>query len=133
VADLGEGRVEVGLAGYSNFRPLLAANKVRLLAVLEPKRYPRLPDLPALQELLPDFRKAPSWIGVLGPARLPRPVLERLHSAAMIALKSPEVQKYFDENSNLTIGNTPEEFANQMRTDMDMTARLVKAIGVQPE
>ena len=133
VADLGEGRVEVGLAGYSNFRPLLAAGKVRLLAVLEPARYARLHELPALRELLPGFRKAPSWIGLLAPARLPRPVLDRLHAAAMHALKSPEVQKYFDENSNLVIGNTPEEFARQMQGDMEMTARLVKAIGVQPE
>ena len=116
VADLGEGRVEVGLAGYSNFRPLLAANKVRLLAVLEPKRYARLPDLPALREILPQFRKAPSWIGILGPARLPKPVLERLYAATMSALKSPEAQKYFDENSNLVIGNAPDEFASQMRT-----------------
>ena len=133
VADLGEGRVEVGLAGYSNFRPLLAANKVRLLAVLEPRRYPRLPDLPALEELLPAFRKAPSWIGMLAPARLPKPILDRLHAAAVGAVKSPELQKYFDENSNLAIANTPEEFAAQMRADMDLTARLVKAIGIQPE
>jgi len=133
MADVGEGRVEVGLAGYSNFRPLLAANKVRLLAVLEPRRYARLPELPALEELLPEFRKAPSWIGLLAPARLPRPVLERLHAAAIAAVKSPELQKYFEENSNLTIGNTPEEFTAQMRADMDRTARLVKAIGVQPE
>ncbi len=133
VADLGEGRVEVGLAGYSNFRPLLAAGKVRLLAVLEPARYPRLPDLPALRELLPQFHKAPSWIGLLGPARLPAPVLQRVHAAALHALRSAEVQKYFDENSNLTVGNSPQEFGRQMLADMEMTARLVKAIGVQPE
>ena len=133
VTDLAEGRVEVGLAGYSNFRPFLPQKKVKLLAVLEPRRYERLPELPALAEILPGFQKSPSWIGLLGPAGLAQAVLARWNIAIAAALQAPEVRKYFDDNNNIIVGNISADFARAMRADTDLTARLVKAIGIQPE
>jgi tripartite-type tricarboxylate transporter receptor subunit TctC len=131
--DLAVGRVEVGLMGYTNFRPFLADSKLKLLAVLEPKRYARLPEIPALAEILPTYRKSPSWIGLLAPAGLPQAILGRLHAASVRALNASELQVYMEQNSNLIVGNTPEEFGKQMRADMEITGKLVKAIGIQPE
>jgi tripartite-type tricarboxylate transporter receptor subunit TctC len=131
--DLAVGRVEVGLMGYTNFRPFLAEGKLKLLAVLDPKRYARLPEIPALAEILPSFKKTPSWIGLLAPAGLPPAILNRLYAATIKALNAPEVQAYMEQNSNVTIGNTPEEFGKQMRADLEVTGKLVKAIGIQPE
>lgn len=130
-ADFAAGRVEVCFPGITNILPFM--DRVRVLAMLEPKRHAKFPNVPTLAEILPGYQKAPSWIGILGPANVPRPIVDRLNAAGAKALNEPDVRKFFDDRGSVIIGGTPEEFAATMRSNLKVTAELVKRIGLQPE
>ena len=106
---------------------------LKVIAVLEPRRFAAMPNVPTLAETLPGFRKAPSWIGYLAPAGLPRPLVERINTSVNKAWNAPEVKKFFDDNGAMFIGGSADEFAASVKRDIEVTAALVKKIGIQPE
>jgi tripartite-type tricarboxylate transporter receptor subunit TctC len=127
------GQVEVSFPGVTNIRPFLPKGEVKVLAVLEPKRYSAMPNVPTMAEIIPGFRKAPSWIGYLGPAGIPRPIVERVNASVTKALAAAEVRKFFDDNGAQAIGGSPDEFTAAVKKDFEVTGALVKKIGIQPE
>jgi tripartite-type tricarboxylate transporter receptor subunit TctC len=127
------GQVEVSFPGVTNIRPFLPKGEVKVLAVLEPKRYAAMPNVPTMAEILPGFRKAPSWIGYLGPGNLPRPIVDRINGSVTKATAAPEVRKFFDDNGAQILVTSPEEFLSGVRKDVEVTGALVKKIGIQPE
>jgi tripartite-type tricarboxylate transporter receptor subunit TctC len=133
VPELVAGRIQATFTGISAFGANVATGKIRLLAVLESKRYAHAPDLAAIGEMLPGYRKAPSWFAMFGPAGMPRPVVDRLNGAFVKALADPEVRASLEKLSLAIIASTPEEHAASMKEDIEYTARLVKAIGIKPE
>jgi tripartite-type tricarboxylate transporter receptor subunit TctC len=74
-----------------------------------------------------------SWTGMYGPAGLPAPVLRRLNAEFVKAMKDAGVVKRLGDMGFDAIGNTPEEFAARMKTEVALAARLVKLAGIQPE
>ncbi len=89
--------------------------------------------MPTLNELeLKDF-EAGSWYGVLAPAGTPRDIVTRLHAEIVAALKQPDVQKRFFDLGTDIIGNSPEEFAAQIRDGRDKWAKVAKDAGIKPE
>jgi tripartite-type tricarboxylate transporter receptor subunit TctC len=131
--DLFSGQVQVAFASLISVAPQIKAGKVRLIAVLEQARYPGYPDIPTMAESIPDFVKPPSWLGFFGPASLSAPVLERLNAELVKTLNFAEVRAKLDANGFAVVANTPNQFAAAIRSDMDLTARLVKAAGIKPE
>ncbi len=121
---------------YSPCAPALAqarSGKIKILAVLEYKRLPDLPDLPAMGEQVPDYEKVAGGNDVYGPAGLPGPILGRLHTELEKALAAPEVRARMKEVSFFYDGTALEEMAAQRRKDIDITARAIKAAGLVPE
>jgi tripartite-type tricarboxylate transporter receptor subunit TctC len=104
-----------------------------VLAVLEAKRYPGLPDVPSIGEALPGFEKPASWFGLFGPAGLPPATLNRLHDELVASLKDPEVRGKIDELAMTVIANTPEQFSEMLKSGIAQYGRLIKAAGIQPE
>jgi tripartite-type tricarboxylate transporter receptor subunit TctC len=131
--DLLSGQVQVAFASLISVAPQIKAGKVHLIAVLEQARYPGYPDVPTMAESIPDFVKPPSWLGFFGPANLSVPVLERLNAELVKTLNFAEVRAKLDANGFAVVANTPNQFAAAIRSDMDLTARLVKAAGIKPE
>jgi tripartite-type tricarboxylate transporter receptor subunit TctC len=131
--DLLAGRVEVGFPAVNNVKAYLGSGKLKVLATLDPQRYPAMPDVPPLAESVPGFRKVSTWTAVFGPAALPRPIVERLNGAFSKALEAPEVRRFMDENGAVIRGGTPEDLAATIRTDLELTARLIERVGIKPE
>ena len=127
------GRVDFAFPPYGSVAPHLAAGKLKVLAVLDAARHPRLPDLPSITETLPALRRAPLWFSLFGPAALPRSIVDRLHGALIKALEAPEVRSNFENGYMRVIGSTPEELAASIKSDIELTAGLVKLIGLKPE
>ncbi len=109
------------------------AGRVRLIAVGTPKRLPTLPQLPTILETLPTYDPIVDWFGFFGPAAVPRPIVQRLNGEMVKALRTPEVGKAFETQSLLVIASTPEELGEQVKNDLQVYARAVKAAGVVPE
>jgi tripartite-type tricarboxylate transporter receptor subunit TctC len=132
-ADLAAGRVEVSFPSLATAANFLAAGKVKVLALAEVKRYPGKPDIPTIGETYAGFQKPPSWIAAFGPAGMPQPVVRRINAATVKALDSAEVRAHYARLNALIIGGTPEELAATVKRDWEITAKLVKTLGIQPE
>ena len=125
--------VPMTFAAVSNALPQVRGGKVKMLGILEKSRFARMPDLPTVGEAVPGFEKPPSWFGYLAPAGTPPAVLNRVQNAVVKAMATPEVRKSFDDLALGIIGNTPTEFAAQIKSGFDVYARAIKIAGLKPE
>src|SRR5688572_21532113 len=134
----GTGPAIVGLLGgeyHFNFMGLtgafgqVRAGKLRAIAVTTTKRLPTAPDIPALSEVLPGFEVV-GWYGVTGPAKMPRPLVDKIHAAVLSLVKSPEFIKTMRNNGSEAKSSTPEEFRQFMLADMKKWADVVKRAGI---
>ena len=127
------GETNVVFSAVNNTLPFLKSGKIKVLAVLNPQRWHGLPDVPTTAESLSGFVRPDSWFGFLGPAGLPQPVLTRLNTEFVKALRSPDLQPKFDGMGVVVIANSPEEFRQMYMAGFDVYGKIIKAAGIQPE
>jgi tripartite-type tricarboxylate transporter receptor subunit TctC len=112
----------------------VAAGQVRLIAVGAPQRSPSLPNVPTIREAgLPDFA-ATSWIGLFGPAKLPKPIVDKVSQALAAALKDPDLkEKLAKMGSDITGSGTPAELADTLDRDLKRWGKLVHDANIHIE
>jgi len=106
---------------------------VKILAVLATKRFATMPDLPSMGEQLPDYEKIPSGDEIVGPAAMPRAVVQRLNAEIVKALKNPEVVERMNKIGFVPVGNSPEEETAQIQHAMVIMSKAIKAAQIKPE
>src|SRR5262245_37627672 len=131
--DVVAGHIPMAFLSISNALALGDTQAIKILAVLEPTRFPRRPDIPSMSEAIPAFRKPSSWFGVFGPPGLPAPIATRLNGEILKALNAPEVKAKLDDNGMAVIGGTPEDFRALIADGIVRYGAIIKAAGVQPE
>jgi tripartite-type tricarboxylate transporter receptor subunit TctC len=131
--DVVAGHIPMVFISVSNALPAMQTGRVKILAVLEPTRYARLPQVRSMSEIIPAFKKPSSWFGFLGPAALPRDIVTRLNAEMVKALAAPEVAGKLEDNGMAVIGGTPEEFAALIADGIVRYGAIIKAAGIQPE
>ena len=113
--------------------PFIRSGKVRALAVTSSARSAVLPDVPTLAEAgLPGFEVV-GWNGLLAPAGTPRPTIGKLNEEIVRILHSAEVTALLREQGVEVVGDTPEEFAGVIRTDIEKWRGIVEAAGIKIE
>ena len=113
--------------------PFIAGGKMRALAVASKKRNPALPNVPTFdEEGLPGIY-ASSWYGLMAPAGLPKPILDKLNAEANAVLKSPDFQKRMVDFGAEIGGGTPEDFGNFIASEIKRYEGIVKASGARIE
>src|SRR6187200_54676 len=127
------GHIPMVFISVANADAAAKAGQVKILAVLEPARYSRLPNVPSMSEIIPAFRKPSSWFGFFGPPGLPQPVVMRLNTEMAKALREPEVVQSFEANGYAPIGGTPQQFADLLKDGIERYGAIIKAAGIQPE
>lgn len=133
VQDLVGGHVDLGFLSYNAIRPHAASGKLRILAVMAPQRLPGAPDIPAINETLPDFPRIPSWIGIAAPVGTPPARLAQLHQAIVESLEGKEVRDLIEREGNVPGGKNGEELAREIKRDTDLVAGIIKSAGIEPE
>jgi tripartite-type tricarboxylate transporter receptor subunit TctC len=108
------------------------AGRLRAIAVTTPNRLPSNPDLPAMAEALPGFEVV-GWYGVIGPANMPQPLVQKLHGELVKILNQPEVKTRIESDGSQPVGSSPEEFRRFMHADMTKWAKVVKESGAKLE
>ena len=108
------------------------ANKLRPLAVGTIARSPALPDVPTVAEQgYPGFEAA-LWLGVMGPANMPKAVVDRLHSEIVAIVATPEFKSAMDANGAEPISSkTPNEFRDMLREQVGKYVKITKAVGIK--
>ena len=133
LTDLLSGQIQVGFTILATTAPFLKSGKVRILAVNGARRYRVIADVPTVSEQLPGYEAPSTWGGYFGPAGMPPTIVARLQQEIARILNSPEVRAKAEDIGFVASTSTPEELSETIRRDIAYTARIDKAIGIQPE
>ncbi len=131
INDLIGGQVQVMWESLNSIAPHARSGKVRPLAVSGARRSPGFPDLPTIAEAGVPGYEAGTWTGVIGPAGLPRPIVDRLNAAVNAAIRSPVFVDRFAIIGDEPAGGTPEDFGDLIRRDSAKWAEVVKRSGAK--
>jgi tripartite-type tricarboxylate transporter receptor subunit TctC len=130
VADLIAGNVDIMFDNIPSAINFIKAGRLKALAVTGAKRSPALPDLPTVAEAanLPGY-EATSWFGILVPANTPPDLVKLINTETVRAINSPAVRERYAAMGAEPVGNTPEQFANFIKSEISKWTRVVKASG----
>jgi tripartite-type tricarboxylate transporter receptor subunit TctC len=133
VTDLLAGQVNMMFDNIPSSLPHIKAGKLRALAVTGSKRSHLLPDLPTIAEAGVPGYDSYVWFGVVAPAGTPPAIVARLHKDIAAALRQPSLRERFAKNGARLLGNSPDEFARQIRDDRKMWGEIIKAADITPQ
>jgi tripartite-type tricarboxylate transporter receptor subunit TctC len=126
------GEVNMGFNNVSTLLPYVKSGKLVALAVLEPKRIPELPDVPAIAETIPGFEMAP-WLGIILPLGTPKPIVDRLTKETLAVMADPAAVKQFTDQQLSVMTLPGDKFAALIKKDHDKWEKVIKAAGIKPE
>jgi tripartite-type tricarboxylate transporter receptor subunit TctC len=124
------GHVDMMFEG--NIFPHIKSGKLRGLAVSTPFRHPHFPDIPSMKEVLPGWNVS-GWSAVMGPAGLPPAVVERMAAVLPKIADMPDVKERLLGMGVLTLKDTPDALAAEIRKQVPAFAELVKQLGIKVE
>ncbi|MCY1214231.1 MAG: tripartite tricarboxylate transporter substrate binding protein BugE [Achromobacter veterisilvae] len=126
VADAVGGQIEILFDNLPSSMPQIQAGKLRAMAIAWPDRIESIKDVPTFKDAGFPVLNQPVWYGLLAPKGTPMDVVNKLRDAAVVALKDPKVVKALDEQGSAPSGNTPEEFAKEIKEQYDWAKDVVK-------
>jgi tripartite-type tricarboxylate transporter receptor subunit TctC len=133
LTDVVSGQVQYTLDTVTAALPQVQGGRLRAIAITTPERLAALPEVPTASESgLPGFT-AGTWFGVLAPAGTPQPVVDKLNREIVKVLALPEIQQAFLERGIQPVGNSPAEFGDFIRAEIERWTALAKRIGLQPQ
>lgn len=132
MVDLMGGQVQMLITGYSAAVPHVKAGKLRALGVTGARRLASAPDLPTIGESVPGY-DVTSWYGIVAPRGTPGPIVERVYREIAAMARKPDVAERLAALGIEPEGNTPREFAAQLKIDIAKWAKVIKAAGVKVE
>lgn len=127
VTDVLAGNVPIMWDNLSSSLAQIKAGNFIPIGLAFPKRIPQLPNVPTFAELGLKNYEADTWFGLVGPANMPKDVVKKIYDASMQALKDPDTVKKLEENGAFVIGNTPEQFSDQVKREVAKWKRVVDA------
>ena len=125
VTDAVGGQIEILFDNMPSSMPQIQAGHLRALAVAWPERLTALKDVPTLAELGYPQLNQPAWYGLLAPKGTPVEIINKLHDAAVVALKDPKVIDALEKQGAKPSGNTPAEFAKEIKEQYDWAKGVV--------
>lgn len=113
-----------------NTMPHIANGKGKLLAVLDRQRHPDYPDVPLLKEFYPEINFF-GWFGLYAPTGTPDPIIHKLAAAMNKIALEPELIAQYRKLALRPNPGTPEELAQQTRSDYDVYGNLVRKLNMR--
>lgn len=110
------------------------AGTLRAIGFSGPSRWAVLPNVPTISEAgLPGFQREAGWLPWLVPARTPKDVIAKLHAAAYKAVHAPKVREILELGGYTPLASPPDEARKFLRSQVELFADIVRAVGIQPE
>jgi len=133
VQDLVGGQVDAMILPVHTSLPLLADNRIRVLAVTSAKRSPVAPELPTLSEQGVSGFDVDLWYGLYAPAATPADIVQRFNAAVNEILADKGVQEMIGKQGLVPTGGKPEVLAQLTSKDLERWTRLIRDANIQPE
>ncbi len=128
--DVAANQIPVGFQGLATVAGLIRDHQMRLIGVPTEKPLAQFPDVPTVDSSgLPGFRFN-SWFVIVAPAGTPRPIIDRLNTAARQAIADPEVAKRLYDQGLSPLGSSPEQLGQMTRDQLAKYAKLIKDAGI---
>ena len=127
------GRVHYAILGMAVVLPFIKDGRLLALAVNTPQRSPVLPEVPALVETLPEFKRPESTPGFLAPAGTPRLILKQISGEMARVLDLPDIRERLAGMGFTPAPTTPEEHDRIVREQITILSRLVVDAGLRPK
>ena len=133
IPDLLGGRVTMMFGPIQTVLPVVGEGKLRALAVTSLKRSSAVPELPTIAESgYPGF-EVTGWIGLLAPAGTPATIVRKLHLETVKTLALPDLRAKLADLGMEGIGNSPDEFATVIKSEIPKWAKVIKESGIKPD
>jgi tripartite-type tricarboxylate transporter receptor subunit TctC len=129
MADAMAGHIPIGMSSVAGGIGHVKSGKLRPIAVSSAERWPTLPDVPTVSETVPGV-VVMSWIGLVGPARMPNAVVDRLNAELNASLATPEVRDKLNALGVRVTPGSPEDFRNEIGRDLDRNGPIIKSAGI---
>ncbi|HKU70147.1 MAG TPA: tripartite tricarboxylate transporter substrate binding protein [Burkholderiales bacterium] len=127
--DVIAGHVSYYFTSPVSAQPYVVAGRLRQVAVTSAKRFPPLPDVPAIAEAGYKDIDMVAWWGLLAPAGTPADIINRLHGAAVKALNAPDLKDRLASQGAMVYTDTPPEFAAYIKSEIANWGKVVTASG----
>ncbi len=133
MTDLLSGRLDAAAVGAAALLPFIKAGKVRCIATGSAKRLPQLPDVATVAEQgFPGFEMT-QWYGMLAPANLAPPNLDKLAAETAKAVKAPGSLERLNADAAEAIGGTPAQFAQFIASEQERWKKVLLRAKVKPD
>lgn len=128
--DVVGGQISLYFMNMLQAKPLVKSGKVRALGVTSPRRFPALPDVPAVAEAGVPGYEMTNWYGLFLPAGSPKAALGKLHAEVARILNLPDMKDRLAADGAVVVASTPEQFAAFLKQEMAKFAKVVKISGM---
>ena len=132
MTDLMAGHIPVGFTTMAGASGFIEGGKLNLLATFGPKRDPQFPNTPTVVESGYPSVIVVGWSGVLAPAGVPKPIIDKLHAGLVKVLAMPDVRDAITkQGSNPLSSKSPEEFTAFIKSETEKFHAVIKAAGLE--
>ncbi len=125
LADVVAGQVPIIFDNLPSALPFIKDGKLVPIVIAAPEPLSVVPGVPTFKQVGLEPVNRMAYYGLLGPKGLPAPVVERIHAAAKKTLEDPAVAKRIADTGSLVIGNTPQQFAQQIAAELEVYRKVV--------
>jgi tripartite-type tricarboxylate transporter receptor subunit TctC len=127
------GEVDLLIDSITSSGGSITSGRVKALAVAQPNRSPRLPNVPTFEEAGIKNFSMTHWVGIIAPSHVPAEVSKALYGHVVKALQAPDVVQRFQELGAAPVGDTPADFQKFVSEEVKKWQQTVKAANIQPQ
>ncbi|MGL5005199.1 MAG: Bug family tripartite tricarboxylate transporter substrate binding protein [Casimicrobium sp.] len=132
ITDVMGGQAQLMIGNLPPMLPHIKSGKLRLLAVTTPKKFAAVPDAPPMAETVAGFESL-AWFGVFAPSATPKDIIAKWHTDTVAVLAMPDVKEKIVQLGFDVVGNTPDQYATIVKSDIAKWTKVVKASGAKPD
>lgn len=133
VTDLIGGRVDLYASSVPTLLGSIKNGKLRAIAVTSKERVADMPDVPTVAESGYKGFESTTWFGFVGPAGIPKPIVEKLNAEINKSLASDDLKVKLREQGAQVLGGSPEQFSALIKEEIDRWATIIKDSGTKIE
>jgi tripartite-type tricarboxylate transporter receptor subunit TctC len=119
------GQVQIIFDNVPSALPHITAGRLIAVAVAAPQRLASMPNVPTFKELGLEPVNRMAYYGIYGPKGLPKDIVDKVNAGVRKALEDPAVRKRIEDTGSIVLGNTPEQFAAQMKDELAVYQKVV--------
>jgi tripartite-type tricarboxylate transporter receptor subunit TctC len=133
MTDLLANQIPVLFATLSTAMPYIDSGKVRVLGVVEARRSHARPEIPTIGETVKGYAVPSSWLGFIGPGKMPEALVQQINAELVRAIKTPSVMQSLQDGGFEIATSTPTEFAAILKNGMERYRQITADAGIQPQ